>query len=169
MRQQTKKRKRSEPILERRRQVRREAVRLLQVTSISLRKISAATGISKSVVGELKELLRVKDDDAISDTLHTNGPGRKTVLSKEEERMIVNRLCFAAGRGFAVEHDGIKRIMARVALDGRRGWRNNLPSADAVRTFRARHREITFRKAENKDAAKRKSESREHFQTLFYH
>ena len=147
MRRQTKQRKRSESILERRRQGRLEAVRLLQVTSLSLRKISAATGISKSVFGELKELLRAKDDDTISDMLRTNGPGRKPVLSEEEERMIVNLLCFAAGREFAVDHDGIKRIMAHVALDGRRGWRNNLPSDDAVKAFRARHREITFRKA----------------------
>ena len=122
----------------------------MQVTSLSLRKISAATGIYRYVVGELKELLRVKDDDPIFRMLQTNGLGRKTVLSEEEERMIVNRLCFAAGRGLAVDHDGIKRIMARVAWDGRRGWRNNLPSDDAVRASRARHRDITFRKAEKK-------------------
>ena len=166
MRRQTKQRKRSESILERRRQGRREAVRLLQVTSLSLRKISAAKGISKSVVGELKELLRVKYDDIISNIWRKNGPGRKTVLSEEEERMIVNRLCFAAGRGFTVDHDGIRRIMARVVLDGRRGWRNNLTSDDAVRAFRALHREIASRKAGNKEAEKLKAESRKHFQAF---
>ena len=91
---------------------------------------------------------------------------RKPVLSEEEERMIVNRLCFAAGRGFTVDHDGIRRIIAGVVFDGRRGWRNNITSDDAVRAFRALHREISFRKAENKDAEKLKAESREHFQTF---
>lgn len=82
----------------------------------------------------------------------TNGPGRKSVLNAEEESMIVERLRFAARRGFAVDRSGIKRIMAGIACDGRQDWRNVMPSDETVRAFRARHREITIARLKIRNA-----------------
>ena len=86
--------------------------------------------------------------------------------------MIVQRLIYAGRRRFAVEITRIKRIMAEVSADGRKGWKNGVPSDDAVRDFRARHREITFRNYERKENAKLKGESflhvQRHFEVLQY-
>ena len=53
--------------------------------------------------------------------------------------------------------------MARIANDGgRNGWRNQVPSNDAIRALRARRRDITYRKIENKKLAKLNAENYEH-------
>lgn len=57
--------------------------------------------------------------------------------------------------------------MARIAADGRRGWKNGIRSDDAVRSFRSRHREITYKKVEDKNASKLRAENRDHVGTFF--
>ena len=139
------------------------AVKLLNSTQLSLRKIAAATELSKTVVGDIKELLRTGDSEAVETQVMVNRmQGRPTILTAEEEAMLAGRLVFAASRRSAVDIDGIKRIMGHVAADGRPGWKNGVPSNDVVRSFRARHREITYRSCENKDCAKLKGESYSH-------
>ena len=81
--------------------------------------------------------------------------------------MIVQLLIHAPKRFFAVEVAGIKQILEEVAADGRKGWKNDVPSDDAVRAFRARHCEITFRNYERKDNAKLKGESYMRVQRYF--
>lgn len=44
---------------------------------------------------------------------------------------------------------------------------NGIPSSDAVRSFRARYREITFRNCENKDTAKLLGENFNHVKSCF--
>ena len=61
---------------------------------------------------------------------------RSNVLSIEEERIIVERLKFATSRGFAIDLEGLKSIMARVAADVCPGWKHGVSSDDAVRSFR---------------------------------
>lgn len=68
--------------------------------------------------------------------------------------MIVERLIFAASRGFAVDLEGFKTIMVRVAAGVRAGWKHGVPSDNAVRSLGTRHRDITFKKSENKEYAK---------------
>ncbi len=68
--------------------------------------------------------------------------------------MIAERPIFAGKRGFAVGKDTLKSLMSQIASDGRPMWKNGIPLDDNIRAFRARHREITFRKAENKGKAK---------------
>ena len=67
---------------------------------------------SSNDIENLKELL---DPDV--------SRGRPAVLSHGEERMIVERLKFAASRGSAIDADGIKHIMSRIASDGRKNWK----------------------------------------------
>ena len=88
-----------------------------------------------------------------------NSVGRPTVLTLEEENMIVKGITFAAQRGFALTVPALKIVMAKIAADGRPGWLSRLPCDDAVTSFRARHSEITFRKSENKDSEKLKGEN----------
>lgn len=67
-------------------------------------KISIATGVSKTIVGELKECLRPNDNAGIENLLASKGPGRNTALT-QEEAMIVKRIVFAAECDFAIDHD----------------------------------------------------------------
>ncbi len=57
--------------------------------------------------------------------------------------------------------------MSQIASDGRPIWKDGVPSEDAIRAFRARHREITIRNAENKDRSKFRGEGFDHFEGLF--
>lgn len=69
--------------------------------------------------------------------------------------MIVEHIIRAALHEFAAELDHLKSIMARVSNDGReRSYKDGVPSNDAVRSFRARHRELTYRNTENKELSK---------------
>ncbi len=77
--------------------------------------------------------------------------GQSTVWTSEEEAMLTERLIYAGKRGFAAGKDTLKSLMSQIASDGRSSWKDGVPSEDATRAFRARHREITFRNAENKD------------------
>ena len=170
MRTQTRVAKHAKETIESRLKSKTLAVHLLKNKNLSLRKVAETTRLSKSLVGNLKELICKQDWDEIDrqcNELESTKKGKRTVLSCEEEEMIVKRLIFAAKRGFAVDVSGIKRIMMEVANDGRKGWKNAVPSDDAVRAFRARHREITFRNYERKENAKLKGESYEHVQRYF--
>lgn len=64
---------------------------------------------------------------------------------------------FAALRGFSIDNDDLKRIMARIAADSPKGWAN---SFRAMKQFAhlSRHREIAYRKLENKEAGKLRAE-----------
>ena len=98
---------------------------LLKETTLSLRKIAIATGLSKSTVGILKELIRTNNAEAIKKSttdISASTRERCAVLSTEEESMIVERLLFAAARGFTVDVEGIRAMMTTVAADDRKGW-----------------------------------------------
>ncbi len=68
---------------------------------------------------------------------------------------------------FAVAKDTLKSLMTQIASDGRPIWKDGVPSEDAIRKFRAIHREITSRNAENKDRSKFRRESLEHVEGFF--
>ncbi len=68
--------------------------------------------------------------------------------------MLTERVIYAGKRGFAVGKDTSKPLMSQIASDGRPSWKDGVPSEDATRAFRARHREIAFKNAENKDRSK---------------
>ena len=59
--------------------------------------------------------------------------------------------------------------MADVANDGReRACKNFYPNGDSMRSFRAHHRDLTFRNSQNKDAVKLKGERFEHVDSFFH-
>ncbi len=112
--------------------------------------------MSKTVVNRISMCFSRNNEEGlqklINPSVHTRGA--PTILTPEEETMIVERLSFAIKRGFAVGKDILVSIMAQIASDSRKTWKNGVPCEDAVRAFRARHRELTFRNSENKDYAK---------------
>lgn len=138
-------------------------------TTLSIREIIAASGATKSVVERIRR--DINNDNVIQlDSLleMRNAPGRKTILTEGEEEMIKREIKEAAKLGFAIENDSMRQIMGRVANDGRKeNWKNGVPSAAAIRSFRSRNRDVTFRRGENKDYAKLRAESYEHIKTFF--
>ncbi len=93
--------------------------------------------------------------------------GASTVLTSEEEAMLTERLFYAGKRGFAVGKDTLKSLMSQIASDGRSSWKDGVPSEGAIRAFRARHRETTFKNAEKKDRSKFRKESFDHVEVCF--
>ncbi len=55
----------------------------------------------------------------------------------------------------------------RSASDERPSWRDGVPSEDAIRAFRARHREIILKNAEKMDESKFRKESFDHVEWFF--
>lgn len=72
--------------------------------------------------------------------------GNSRVISDGEAKLVNERLKLAAARGFAVDNDTLRHVLSRIAGDGRKGWKNNLPSEDAIRAYRASYRDISFKK-----------------------
>lgn len=134
-----------------------------------IRKIVLYTNLSKSTVGNIKYCLWSERETELQRVMNAavfSRAGRKTILTDEEE-LICNRLMFPAKCGFAIDINGIKSLTVRVAADGRRAWKSRMPSNDAVRSFRSRHREITFRNYESKENAKLKGENYLHVKSYF--
>ena len=85
-----------------------------------VRAISRVTGVDKSMVSKLKLALGEKDQAELEILLDgSRAQGVRRVLSDEEECMIVEKCLFAARRGFALDDENLKTIMARIAQDGR--------------------------------------------------
>lgn len=57
--------------------------------------------------------------------------------------------------------------MDRIAADIRKRYSGGVPSMDALRAFRSRHRDITFRAQEPKETVKLNAEQREHVNPFF--
>lgn len=145
-----------------------KAVELLE-DGLSIRKTSETTGLRKSFVGNLRQQLKKNGKASTLSAVNEarRGRGRGTVLTREEEKMIVDRLVFAAQRGFAVGVAGLKYVMSQIAADGRPGWKRGVPSDDAIRSFRARNRDIALRTTENKASVKLKGEQYHHVEGYF--
>ena len=89
-------------------------------------------------------------------------PGRKPVVAREEEDMIVEHIVLAGSREFAVTHSDLKLIMSRIAQDGwLQGLENGFPCNQTIPSFRARRREVSLCAIEHKSQAKLKRESYE--------
>ncbi len=99
------------------------------------------------------ESVRCNDDVTLENMLCSSSykRGASTVLSSEEEAMLKERLIYAEKRGIPVGKDTWKSFMSQIPSDRRLSWKDRVPSEDAIWAFRARHREITLKNAENKD------------------
>ena len=80
-------------------------------------------------------------------------PGRKYIFNAIEEQILSEQMICAASRWFAINDDMLKNLMAKIASEGRPGWKNGILYPDAIRSFRARHRELAYRNQEDKDSA----------------
>ncbi len=129
------------------------ALRLLKEGKRSLHDIAQTINVHKSKLIRISKFL-----EKILNPSKVKG-GAPTILTSQEEAMIVQRLIFEAKRGFAVDKDSLKSLMSQISSDGRPTFKTGIPSDDAIRAFRASHREITFRNSENKDKGKFKGES----------
>ncbi len=135
----------------------------------SLREIARITNVDKSKLSRINRFLQSNDEAALERMLSsaTCKRGATTVVTAEEEKMIAERLIFAAKRGYVAGKDSLKSIMGQIASDGRPTWRNGVSCDDAIQAFRARHRELTFRNSENKDKAKIREENCSHVEGFF--
>lgn len=101
---------------------RKEAVELLRRGSTSIRSVSSATGVPKSTVGLLNSCLRQNDSEKLHQLLKADLSHGQSVLSKVEETMLVERINFAANRGFAMDEEVLKCMMARFhQMEGKLG------------------------------------------------
>ena len=53
-----------------------------------------------------------------------------------------------------------------ISADGRKGYATGIPSDAAIRTYRARNRDIRYRKCENKDTLELKAKNYYHVETF---
>ena len=136
--------------------------------ALSNRDIAAMTNVPRTIVNQLCKLMHDNNYIAISKLISPDiRAGRTTILSPEEERIVVQRLKFVASRGAAVGYRSLRYMMANIAADGRKGYVNGVPSDEAIRSFRSRHRDLTFRAQENKERVKLHAESVSHIQPFF--
>lgn len=135
---------------------------------LTAQEICSEAGVSRSIYYKLRTCVKRNDEEQLSSLLDpmSNRAGRKRILSDDEEEMICERLKFAASRGFAVEDDDVKQLMVQISLDGQKDiFGDSLPSDDLIRSFRTRHRDITYRSSEDKDLARIRGENYEHVKT----
>lgn len=128
-------------------EARAAAMELLRKGSTSIRKVSGLTGVPKTTVGNLDICLRDNKEDKFKKLLNTGSYYTEayTMLSSVEEKMLSDRILYAANRGFAMDDNELKNIMTLIAADGQKTWENGIPNDEAIRGFRARHREISYR------------------------
>ncbi len=98
---------------------------------------------------------------------YTYKRGASTVFTSEEEAMLTDRLINPGKRGFGVGKDTLKSLMSQIASNGRPSCKDCVPSEDAIRPFRSRHRDITFTNAEKKDRLIFSGENFDHFERFF--
>jgi len=129
--------------------------------------LEATTQVSRRVISRMATALKENNEYELTKLLNVteNRRGRSRVLTDAEEKMLCERIIFAASRGFGVYEDELPELMAKISNDGREAYKRRLPSSAAVRNFRARHREITLRKGQEKEKAKLLAENPDHART----
>lgn len=133
-----------------------------------MHEVTRRTVFSRTTLSRLKQCLDTEHttrlDHLFSQSIQT---GSKHVVNDEEANVINERLKIVAERGFAVDAHNCKHVLSRVASDGPEGWKNKLTSDETVRTYRARYKDIAYKKVENKEAAKLAAECFRHVDTFF--
>ena len=123
------------------------------------------TGGSRAIVDRLYHAVQRKDESLQEKLLNPsmNRAGRKPYISRDESVMIKDRINYAAKHGLPMSVEDMESVMYEIASDGRKSFRTDtgLPSADAIRHWRAASKYITYRNIENKYAAKPQTENYE--------
>lgn len=134
---------------------REKALRLLREGKHSVRTIAVSTNVSKSTASRMSQCLSRNDEEGVQKIVSAARRGRRHVLTVEEESTIVQRLVHAAKEGAPVRNDALKSMMIQVASDGRPAWKNGIPSDAALRSFRARHSELTVTQEKSSKSLRR--------------
>lgn len=128
------------------------------------------SGISPGTANRIKDALDSENTETLNRLMDpaSNRAGRRPVISKVEVNLLKQRMTFAANRGFAMDKNTVKTLMAKISADGRSGFRtpSGIPSEDAVRAWRVRNRDMTYRAVENKRTASLVAERYEHVVTF---
>lgn len=74
--------------------------------------------------------------------------GILAVLTADEEQLFIKRLLFCASRGAALGYDSLQCMIARIALNGRPGFKNGTHCQDKWRACRARYPEMKIQAQE---------------------
>lgn len=143
------------------------AVQMLR-SGAAVAEVVKLTPVKRTTADRIKQCIDKKDSEGLQKLLspHENRAGRPAVLSPIENKMMRESMVKGAERGFAFSTQTALNLMADIASDGRDGYDGNIPSMAALRSWRARNRQVTLRKGENKDAAKLAAESYEHVKTF---
>lgn len=91
----------------------------------------------------------------------------RQVITKEELKIIIKKLCQAASTGFVVDNDQFSCDLSRIASDGIAVFQNSVPISDAIQAYHARSGEIAYKKIGNKEQAKLSAQTFEHIEPLF--
>ena len=148
-------------------QNRKKALNLLQEKR-SIRYVADACSIFKSTAGRIALCLKNDDKAQISRLLNPVDfhRGRRNVWHASGATQLNKKIREAAENGFAVDTSGMKFVLQQICNDGRRSYQYGAPSSAAIRTYRAKNRDITYRRTENKDAAKLRAENHDHIESL---
>jgi len=148
---------------------RQKAVSMLR-SGITPPNVRSITSLKQSKFYRLAKAVRNNDETTLRKMLapEDNRGGRPVVITKEENVMLKDDIKIAAERGCGITHSKMMEVMGSIASDGRVGFRteSGLPSPWAIRGWRARNRDMTFRHPENKEVAKLRAECFSHVNSL---
>lgn len=127
------------------------------------REVMRLTGLSSGTVSRIKKKMS-EEHSAETIASSVRPRGATTTLTEAEEKLIVQGLLDCSARGFAADNYDLKQIAARVAKQSNKSFKNDLPSDDWTRAFRARHENLTYRKHESRSFVKLAAETADHLQ-----
>lgn len=93
--------------------------------------------------------------------------GRPRTISAEEAQLFNKKIEVAAMRGFGVDNPTFRHVLSRVVADGRNGYKNGVPSSDAICTFQVQHSDICYKRIENQEYAELAAENYTQINTFF--
>lgn len=88
------------------------------------------TGVNATTVNELTKLTTGWDP-----VRYNASPCRQTVLTDEEEELVLQWLLQVSARGENMGYKGLTYMMKGVAADGRRSFEGSVSSIESVRSF----------------------------------
>lgn len=140
-----------------------KAVGLIKVTKFTYSEMVVMSAVPLTTMVLLKSLLDTDNTEQLNAMPSTKERrGWKPAISDSESTMVNERLKFAASRGFAVDIDIFWNALSSIAAGSRKGWKNVMPSDDAIRSYRARNCDISYIRHCNKEAAKLNAEWSKH-------
>ena len=148
-------------------QHRKKALNLLREKR-SIRYVADACSISKSTAGRIAHCLKKDDKAQLSCLLNPVDfhRGRRTVWHASQATQLNKKIKEAAENGFAVDASGMKFVLQQICNDGRRSYQHGAQSSAAIRTYRAKNRDISYRHTENMDADKLRAENHDRIESL---